>query len=74
MRPTKNIEKIIKNAAIHSDEEVNQAVLRDLLRELPEAGEQKPALAVPNIRRAIMKTPVTELAAIGATQSNDYMR
>jgi hypothetical protein len=63
MRPTKNIEKIIKNAAIHSDEQVNQAVLRDLLKELPEAGKQKPALAWSRIRTTIMKSPITKLAA-----------
>ncbi len=63
MRPIKYIKKIIKNAAIHSDEEVNRAVLTDLLKELPEAGEQKSALAVPNIRRTIMKSPITKLAA-----------
>ena len=45
MRPAKNIKKIIRNAAIHSDAKVNQAVLRDLLKELPEAEERKPTLA-----------------------------
>lgn len=63
MRPTKNVEKIIKNAAIHSNPEVNQAVLTDLLKELPEAGEQKSALAGSNIRRTIMKSRFIKLAA-----------
>jgi hypothetical protein len=63
MRPTKNVEKVIKNAAIHSNPEVNQAILRNLLKELPEAGEQKSALAGPNIRRTIMRSNITKLAA-----------
>ena len=63
MRPEKNIEKIIKNAAIHSDEDVNQAVLRDLLKELPEAEERKPTLAESNIRKTIMKSRLIKLAA-----------
>ncbi|MHC4544805.1 MAG: LolA family protein [Planctomycetota bacterium] len=63
MRPAKNIKKIIRNAAIHSDEEVNQAVLRDLLKKLPEADDRKSALVGPNIRRIIMKSPITKLAA-----------
>jgi hypothetical protein len=63
MRPTKNVKKIIKNAAIHSDEEVNQAVLSDLLKELPKTNEQTPALAGPNIRRTLMKSRFIKLAA-----------
>jgi outer membrane lipoprotein-sorting protein len=63
MRPVKNIKRIIKNAAIHSDPEVNQAVLRDLLKELPEAGEQKPSLAWPNMGKTIMKSRIARLAA-----------
>jgi hypothetical protein len=64
MRPKKNIEEILKNAAIHSHPEVNQAVLRNLLKEMPEAGEQEPALAWSHIiRRIIMKSKTTKLAA-----------
>jgi outer membrane lipoprotein-sorting protein len=63
MRPIKNIEKVIKNAAIHSDPEVNQAVLRNLLKRLPEAEERRPALVRPNIGRIIMKNRITQLAA-----------
>jgi translation initiation factor IF-1 len=63
MKSAKNVEKLIKNAAIHSNAEVNQAVLRDLLTELPEAKEQTPALAKPNIGRTIMKSRIIKLAA-----------
>lgn len=65
MRRAKNIKKIIKNAAIYSNAEMNQAVLRNLLTELPEVEEQTPALAGLNIRRIIMKSPITKLAAAG---------
>lgn len=63
MKPTKNVEKIIKNAAIHSDAKVNQAVLRDLLKKMPEAEEREPVLTKPNIGRIIIKKRITQLAA-----------
>jgi hypothetical protein len=44
---------------------VNQAVLSDLLKELPKTGEQKSALSEPNIWRIIMKNRITKLAAAG---------
>jgi len=65
MRRAKNIKKIIKNAAIYSNAEMNQAVLRNLLTELPEVKEQTPALAGPNIERIIMKNRIMQLAAAG---------
>jgi hypothetical protein len=66
MKSTKKVEKLIKNAAIHSRPEVNQSVLNDLLKELPEAGEQKSASAWSHIRRKIMKSSITKLAAAAA--------
>lgn len=64
MRRAKNIKKIIKNAAIHSDEKVNRAVLRDLLKELPETDEQISVLSRPNnIRKTIMRSNITKIAA-----------
>jgi len=63
MRPRQNIEKFIKDASIHSNPDVNQAVLKDLLKQIDNAETQKSALTLPNIRRTIMKSPITKLAA-----------
>lgn len=63
MRSTKNVEKLVRNAAIHSNPDVNQAILRDLLRQFAEGKAQKSALSGPNIWRTIMKNPITKLAA-----------
>ena len=62
MKSTKNIEKLIRNAAIHSEPQANQKVLRGLLEELAEATEQQSTSAGTNIRRTIMKSPITKLA------------
>ncbi len=63
MRSQKNVEKLIKNAAIHSNPDVNQAVLNDLLQQLDNVQEQKPVVTRPKIRRKFMKNPITKLAA-----------
>ena len=63
MRTSDNIEKLIKNAAIHSNPDINQVVLRELLQEFDNAKEQKPAVAQPSERRTIMKSQITKLAA-----------
>ena len=63
MRSQKNVEKLIKNAAIHSNSDVNQAVLKNLLQQFDNVQEQKPIVTQPNIRRTIMKSHITKLAA-----------
>lgn len=62
MRPVKNIEEFIKDASIHSNPDVNRAVLKDLLKQIDNAETQKPAVTLPNIRRTIMRSPLTKLA------------
>jgi tetratricopeptide (TPR) repeat protein len=62
MRTSEDIEKLIKNAAIHSNPDVNQVVLRDLLKEFDNAQEQKSTVTQPSERRIIMKSPITKLA------------
>jgi hypothetical protein len=66
MRATKNTKKLIKNAAIYSNPDVSQAILRDLLKEFPEGKTQEPALAQPNIRRTIMKVSIAKLITAAA--------
>jgi outer membrane lipoprotein-sorting protein len=63
MNSPENIEKLIKNAVIHSNPDMNQAVLKELLQQFDDAREQKPAVTQPKIRRTIMKSPITKLAA-----------
>ncbi len=66
MKTQENIKKLIKDAPIRSNPDVNQAVLRDLLKQIDEAETQKPAVALPNAKRIIMKSPITKLAAAAA--------
>ena len=63
MNSPENIEKLIKNAVIHSNHDVNQAVLKELLQQFHSTQEQKAVVTQPNIRRTIMKSNITKLAA-----------
>jgi len=55
MKPTKNTEKFITNAAIHSDPEANRAVLEDLLKHLALARRGVPALVKLPYRKHVVK-------------------
>ena len=63
MRSSENVEKLLRNAEMHSDPEVNQSVLKDLLHQFDKTQEKKPVVMQPKIRRTIMKSPITKLAA-----------
>ena len=63
MRSPENVEKLIRNAEMHSDPEMNQAVLKDLMHQFDKTQEQKPVVMQPSIGRTIMKSPITKLAA-----------
>jgi len=63
MNTQENIEKLIKNAVIHSNPNVNKAVLKEFLQQFDNVETQKPAVTQPKIRRTIMKSPITKLAA-----------
>ena len=62
MKSADDIKKLIKKAVIYSSSEVNEVILRDLLRELNKVKEQKSALTEPNIWRKIMKNRKIQLA------------
>ena len=68
MKSAENIEKLIKNLDLDID--INTETDRAILGELSEAHEKskkmKSALVEPNIRRTIMKNPITKLAAAAA--------
>ncbi|MHC4436536.1 MAG: hypothetical protein ACYS3S_04195 [Planctomycetota bacterium] len=63
MRSSENVEKLIRNAEMHSDPEVNQMVLKDLLHQFDKTQEKKSTVMQPKIGRTIMKSPITKLAA-----------
>jgi len=66
MKSAENIKKLIKNLDLDID--INTKTDRAILGELSEVHEKskkmKSALAEPNIRRLIMKNPITKLAAV----------
>ncbi len=63
MRPAENIKKLIKNLHDTTSAQMDEQVLTDVLRALEESKKNKSAASKPNIRRTIMKSPITKLAA-----------
>lgn len=62
MRPAENVKRLIKNLQDTTSAQMDERVLGDVLRALEESKETS-ALKQPNIRRTIMKNPITKLAA-----------
>jgi hypothetical protein len=63
MTSAKNVKKLIRNAAIDTNQEVNESVLNGLLEELDKAEKQDSAASQPGIRRITMKSKIVKLAA-----------
>jgi hypothetical protein len=63
MKSAEDIRDLVKNAAIDSNPEVSSAVLQDLLEELDKRDSTDSAAAQPNLRRKIMRSRITKLAA-----------
>jgi len=65
VRSAENIEKIVKNLDLDIDTnaQTDKAVLSELLDAQKKSMKQDSAIALPNIRRFIMKSPITKLAA-----------
>ncbi len=63
MRPAEDIERLIKNLTDRTSAQMDEQVLTDVLRALEESKKNKSAASKPNIRRTIMKSPITKLAA-----------
>ena len=67
MTSPENIEKLIRNAEIGSNPDVNKTMLEDLIQQIDVAGEeQKTSVMPPNKRRIIMKSPITKIAVAAA--------
>ncbi len=62
MRQAEDIKRLIKKLNDKTSAQMDKRVLGDVLRALEES-EQPSALTWPNIRRTIMKSPITKLAA-----------
>ena len=65
MRSSENIEKLVKNLdlGIDTNTQKDQTVLNELLDAQKQSMKQQSAFALPKIRRTIMKSPITKLAA-----------
>lgn len=66
MKPEKNIKRSIKNAKVKINQDVKKTALAKLVNELEKPQKTSPADTSPNIRRIIMKTKTTKLAAAAA--------
>lgn len=64
MKSPEYIEKLIRNAEICSNPDVNRAVLEDLTKQFDVTEQEQEAfVAPPNKRKTIMKNPITKYAA-----------
>ncbi|MHC4112004.1 MAG: hypothetical protein ACYSUY_13090, partial [Planctomycetota bacterium] len=63
MRPIDNIEKAVKKLNFTAGTTLHDRILDDVLEAQEESMKTKSALSRPNIRRTIMKSPITKLAA-----------
>ncbi|MHC4113515.1 MAG: tetratricopeptide repeat protein [Planctomycetota bacterium] len=63
MKPTDNMKKLFENAAISTNPKADEMVFDKVLTAQEKAFKARPTLAEPNIRRTIMKSPITKLAA-----------
>ncbi len=64
MKPTEDIEKLIKNIEIDTNARMDQAVLDDVLRALEKSKKAKSPASQPSIWRIIAKSPIIKIAAI----------
>lgn len=67
MRPAaENIEKLVKKLRYQASAEAHDRIRENVLEELDTFQKQKSGAVAPNIRRTIMKSPITKLAAAAA--------
>jgi len=63
MKSADQIKKFFKNAAINTNPKMDEAVLNKVFIAHKKTTNPKSAIIEPNIRRTIMKSPITKLAA-----------
>ena len=66
MKPADNINRLIKNSDVTTGSEIDSRILGDAFEELEKLKVTKLAGSRLNIRRIIMKTKITKLAAAAA--------
>ena len=63
MRPTENINNLIKKLQLKASADLDRRVQDDISMALAESDKTKSVITQPNIRKTIMKNPITKLAA-----------
>ena len=63
MRPSENMEKLIKKLRFDAGAETHDKILGNVLQVLNESEKEKSGVATPSTRRTIMKSPIAKLAA-----------
>jgi len=63
MRPSENIEKLIKNINIETSAKTDKTVLGDVVKAFEESKRKKSVIIQPSIWRVIMKSKIVKLAA-----------
>ena len=63
MRPAENVKRLIKNLQDTTSAQMDERVLGNVLCALEESKKNKSAASKPNIRRTIMRSRITKLAA-----------
>jgi len=66
MRPSENIEKLIRDVPVDTGAEIDKAVLGDVLKAFENTKETTSAKVGPNIWRIIMRSRITKLATAAA--------
>jgi len=64
MRQAEDIKRLIKKLNDKTSAQMDKRVLKDVLCAMEDSRKNKSALFRPNIRRTIMKNPITKLAAV----------
>ena len=63
MRPSEDMDKLVKNLRYKASAETHDRILGNVMRALDESQRQKTGAGAPDIWRKIMRSPVTKLAA-----------
>ena len=66
MRPSKNIEKLIEKLRYKTSDETHDRVFDNVMQALDEKQKQKSGVIKPDLRRTIMKSTFTKMAAAAA--------
>jgi len=62
MSPSESIEKLIKKLRYQAGAETHERILGNVLNAVDEVEKHKSGVTAPNVRRTIMKSPITKLA------------